>query len=73
MNNSYAINSEDVSLEVEPLVRANPNKESVLIVDDNDFNLFTLSQILTSLFSNLEIVTGYNGVEAVNSVKSGTK
>jgi PleD family two-component response regulator len=40
----------------------------LLVVDDNDFNLFTFKQVLKDNF-NLEALGAANGLEAVNIVK----
>jgi len=43
----------------------------ILIVDDNDFNQFTLTQMI-SMHHGFTCDTAYNGVEAVRLVKGGT-
>lgn len=43
-------------------------KEQILLVDDNDFNLLSLKQLVVSLF-NIEPISVCNGLEALNIFK----
>jgi len=45
----------------------------VLVVDDNDFNLFTLQQIIEQVMPSITVDTAYNGLEALRKVEAGEK
>lgn len=57
----------DIIEESDENVKLNFNEQSILIVDDNDLNLFLIETILKQL-GNFKVIKSSNGQEAINSM-----
>lgn len=69
-NHDTCINFEHLDINFES--REICNQKTILIVDDQYFNVFTLSQIIKT-FIGIESDTAYSGEEAIQKIKDNGK